>query len=83
MRKGDQVMYQKINISLPEQTVHLIEQMAGRRNRSRFIDEAVIYYMEQVGKIRLREQMKQGAIKRAERDLKLSQEWNSLEDDAW
>ncbi len=76
-------MYQKINISLPEQTVHLIEQMAGRRNRSRFIDEAVIYYMEQVGKIRLREQMKQGAIKRAERDLKLSQEWNSLEDDAW
>ena len=76
-------MYQKINISLPEQTVHLIEQMAGRRNRSRFIDEAVIYYMEQVGKIRLREQMKQGAIKRAERDLKLSQEWNSLEDDEW
>jgi CopG family transcriptional regulator / antitoxin EndoAI len=76
-------MYQKINIVLPEQTLHLIEQMTGRRNRSRFIDEAVIYYMEQVGKIRLREQMKQGAVKRAERDLKLSQEWNGLEDDAW
>ncbi len=28
----------------------------------------------------LREQMKQGALKRADRDSKLSQEWNSLED---
>jgi CopG family transcriptional regulator/antitoxin EndoAI len=76
-------MYQKINITLPEQTLHLIEQMTGRKNRSRFIDEALKYYMEQVGKIKLREQLKQGAVKRAERDLKLSQEWNGLEDDAW
>jgi hypothetical protein len=28
----------------------------------------------------LREQIKQGVLKRAERDLKISQEWNSLED---
>jgi len=75
-------MYRKINISLPEQTLHLIEQITDKRNRSRFIDEAVKYYMEQVGNIRLREELKEGAVKRAERDLKLSQELNDMEDDA-
>jgi len=75
-------MYRKINISLPEQTLHLIEQITDKRNRSRFIDEAVKYYMEQVSNIRLREQLKEGAVKRAERDLKLSQELNDMEDDA-
>lgn len=74
-------MYQKINITLPEQTVYLIEQMMGSKNRSRFIDEAVKYYMEQVGKGRLREQLKQGAVRRAERDLNLSKEWNGLKDE--
>ncbi|MBF0119159.1 MAG: hypothetical protein HQK79_10025 [Desulfobacterales bacterium] len=76
-------MYQKINITLPEQTVHLIEQMTNKSNRSSFIDEAVKYYMEHVGKIKLREQLKQGAIKRTERDLKLSKELNELEDNGW
>ncbi len=73
-------MYQKINITLPEQTAHLIEQMADKRSISRFVEDAVIYYIQHVGKESLRERMKQGALKRAERDLKLSQEWNSLED---
>ncbi|OQX04919.1 MAG: hypothetical protein BWK80_52960 [Desulfobacteraceae bacterium IS3] len=76
-------MYQEINIALPEQTVNLIEQMTDKRNISRFVEDAVKYYIEHAGKIRLREQLKQGAVKRAERDLKLSQEWNGLEDSGW
>ena len=76
-------MYQEINIALPEQTVILIEQMTDKRNISRFVEDAVKYYIEHAGKIRLREQLKQGAVKRAERDLKLSQEWNGLEDSGW
>ncbi len=76
-------MYQKINITLPEQTAHLVEQMISKENRSRFVEDAVKYYMEHIGKIKLHEQLKQGAIKRAERDLKLSQEWNELEDSVW
>jgi CopG family transcriptional regulator/antitoxin EndoAI len=74
-------MYQeiKINITLPEQTVNLIEQMSDKGNISRFVEDAVKYYIEHAGKTRLYEQLKQGAVKRAERDLKLSQEWNSLD----
>ncbi len=73
-------MHQKINITLPEHIAHLIEQMADEKSISRFIEGAVIYYMKHTGKITLRKQMKQGALKRAQRDLKLSHEWNSLED---
>ena len=73
-------MHQKINIPLPEQIAHYIEQLTDEKNISRFVEDAVIYYMEHTGKITLREQIKQGALKRAERDLKLSQEWNSLEE---
>jgi len=81
-QKG-QIMYQKINITLPEQIARHIEQMADEKSISRFVEDAVIYYMEHTGKITLREQMKQGALKRAERDLKLSHEWDSLEDSIW
>lgn len=76
-------MYQRINILLPEKTVLLIDRFADRKNRSQFIDEAVKYYTEKVGKISLREQLKQGAIRRAERDLNLSEEWNALEEEVW
>jgi len=74
-------MYQKINIILSEHTAQLIEQMTDKRNINRFVEDAVKYYMEHAGKIRLREQLKQGAVKRAERDLKISQEWDGLEED--
>lgn len=70
-------MYQKIQIALPEQTIHLIEQITSKEGRNQFIEDAVIYY---ISKVKLREQLKQGAIKRAERDLALSAEWNLLEE---
>ena len=75
-------MYQTINITISEQTSHLIEQITNKKNISKFVEDAVMYYMEHAGKISLREQIKQGALKRAERDLKLSQEWNNLEDNS-
>jgi len=80
-QKG-QIMHQKINIALPEQIADTIEQLADENNISRFIVDAVMYYMEHTGKTTLREQVKQGALKRAERDLNLSHEWNRLGDSA-
>lgn len=73
-------MYQKINITLHQQTINMIEQIANKHNRSSFIDEAVRYYIEHIKKVKLREQLKEGAINRAERDLKISKELNDLED---
>lgn len=66
-------MYQKINITLSEQTAYLLEQLTDRVSRKRFIEYAVKYYIDHIGKLKIREQLKQGAMERAERDLKLSQ----------
>lgn len=71
-------MDQTINITISEQTAHLIEQIADKNNISNFVEDAIKHYMKHAGKINLREQIKQGALKRAKRDLKLTQEWNRL-----
>jgi CopG family transcriptional regulator / antitoxin EndoAI len=52
-------------------------------DRSRFINEAVPYYITQKALVNLREQLKQGAIQRAERDLGLVKEWFNLEEEVW
>ena len=76
-------MYHKMNITLSNHTAYLLEQLTDRASKKRFIEEAVKYYIDHVGRKKIREQLQQGATKRAERDLRLSQEWDSLEDKIW
>ena len=76
----EEKMHQRINITLPEETIKLIDKVTEKGNRSQFIDEAVKHYIENVGKNNLREKLKQGALKRAKRDKELAEEWNLLED---
>ncbi|HLO86614.1 MAG TPA: hypothetical protein VK203_16665 [Nostocaceae cyanobacterium] len=82
-------MYRQINITLPDETLQLIDQIilknqsseATLRDISQFIDEAVKYYINNQTLEKLKEQLKQGAINRAERDLKLAEEWFDLEEE--
>lgn len=84
-------MYQQIHITLPEETIKLIDQVIEKgesvermqRDRSQLINEAVQYYIAEKALANLREQLKEGAIKRAERDLGLVEEWFDLEEEAW
>ena len=76
-------MYQRINITLPEETLGLIDRLAKTGDRSRFIDRAIRYYVEAVGKANLKNLLKEGAINRAERDLRLAEEWFILEEETW
>ncbi|MBD2385289.1 hypothetical protein [Cylindrospermum sp. FACHB-282] len=92
-------MHRRINITLPEETIKLIDQVIEKGEspeetlddgaetpaesvRSRFINEAVQYYINEKALAHLREQLKQGAIQRAERDLGLVEEWFDLEEEA-
>jgi CopG family transcriptional regulator / antitoxin EndoAI len=75
-------MHQRINITLPEETIRLIDKVTSKGNRSQFIDEAVKYYVDNIGRENLKEQLKKGAIRRAKRDLNLAEEWFALEDEA-
>jgi CopG family transcriptional regulator / antitoxin EndoAI len=76
-------MAKRINIILPDEAVRVMDRVTQPGQRSRFISEAIQHYVTATGRARLREQLKQGAVKRAERDLELASEWFSLEQEAW
>ena len=76
-------MQRRINITLPEKTVQLIDRLAQKGDRSRLINEAIVRYIEEVGRSNLRNQIKKGAIERAERDLEIAKEYFPLEEETW
>jgi CopG family transcriptional regulator / antitoxin EndoAI len=76
-------MYLRINITLPEETVQLIDRVSKKGNRSRLIDRAVKRYVTDARRATLRKRLKEGALRRAERDLRVAQESFFLEEEAW
>lgn len=76
-------MHRRINITLPEETVRLIDRVAEKGNRSRVIDAAIRRYVEDVGRENLRKQVEAGAIARAERDMAITEGWFALDEEAW
>ena len=79
----DTAVNRRINISLPEETLALLDRVADKGDRSRLIDEAVRYYIDDKGRLELRKRLKEGAIRRAPRDLQLTEEWFPLEEEVW
>ena len=73
-------MHLRLNITLPEETVRLIDRVAKRGNRSRLISDAVTRYVKELGRANLRRRLKQGAKRRADRDLAIAEEWFALEE---
>ncbi len=67
---------------MPEETLKIIDRVAEKGDRSRIIDRAVKYYVKELGRANLKKQLKEGAIRRAERDLELAEEWFALEEKA-
>lgn len=76
-------MYRRINITLPEKTVRLIDRISEKGDRSRLIDTAVRRYLAHVRRAKLRKSLKEGALRRAERDRRMAEESFFLEEEAW
>jgi CopG family transcriptional regulator/antitoxin EndoAI len=74
-------MTKRLNITLPDRTVALMDRVAGKGQRSRLIDEAVHRYVEEEGRANVRKQLREGARVRAERDLQLAEEWFALDEE--
>jgi CopG family transcriptional regulator/antitoxin EndoAI len=75
--------HRRLNITLPERTVRLLARVARPGDRSRLIAAAVERYVEDAGRRQLQRRLKEGAIRRAERDLGLVEEFFRLEEEAW
>jgi CopG family transcriptional regulator / antitoxin EndoAI len=76
-------MAKRINVTLPEETIRVLDRVAAKGNRSRLISEAVIHYVSSRAKRNLAEQLKQGALANSRRDLELAHEWFSIDEEAW
>ncbi len=76
-------MHRRVNVTLPEETIRLIDRSANQGNRSRFIDEAVKYFVHAHGRTQLRRLLEEGATRRAARDLAIAEEWLPVERAAW
>ena len=74
---------QRINITLPPQTIRLIDHVAPSGDRSKFIDEALQFYLRERSRRNLRLQLKKGALERAKQNLNLVEEWFPLEEQVW
>lgn len=74
-------MTKRLNITLPERTVTLIDRVAGKGQRSRLIAEAVERYVKEEGRAKLRRRLREGAEARAKRDLELAEAWLVLDED--
>lgn len=76
-------MNKRLNITLPEQTVRLMDQAAPKGQRSNLIAKAIKLYVQQHKRSELRKLLAQGAKANAKRDLKMAEEWFPLEEEAW
>jgi CopG family transcriptional regulator/antitoxin EndoAI len=83
MKGGVTTLRKRINITLSEETLELIDRVTEHGDRSRFIDEAVRHYIQETGRTNLRNRLKEGAIRRAERDLQLTEEWFNVDEEPW
>ncbi len=77
------IIHKRLNITLPESTVNLLETVANKGERSIFIDSAIKSYIKQTKQSELREGLKAGAIARRERDLNLADDWFEIEEELW
>jgi CopG family transcriptional regulator/antitoxin EndoAI len=76
-------MSKRINIILPERTLAVLDRVAPKGNRSRFVSAAVLHYVETKGKQTLRQQLKAGYLANADENLRIAAEWFPIEEEAW
>ena len=76
-------MSKRVNIILPDATLKVLNRVAAKGDRSRFISQAVLHYVQTHGAANLRERLKQGALANAKLDLEIAEEWFPVEQEAW
>ncbi len=75
-------MNKRLNITLPEETVRLMDRVAGKGRRSNLIDRAVRRYVKEETRANLRKQLAAAYQANAEEDLQLAQDWFPVEKQA-
>ncbi len=80
---GTTILNRRLNITLPERTLRMIDHIAVHGDRSKFIDAAVKHYIDTIGLAQPKKRLKDGAIQRTDRDLAFAADWFTLDEEAW
>ena len=83
MTSGTGTAYRRLNITLPRETARLVDRVAGRGDRSRFIADAIAFYVSATRRAELKKRLREGAQRRSDRDRALAIEWFDLDEEAW
>jgi CopG family transcriptional regulator / antitoxin EndoAI len=75
--------YERLNITLPRETVGLLDRVTTKGARSRFINDAIRERVASVGKGKLRRQLEEGYASRFARDLRMVEEWLAVDEQTW
>jgi hypothetical protein len=73
----------KVTLTLPAEVMDAVREEAPPRGYSRFIAEAVTYFIEARRRGALRERLIAGYQARTGRDEALAEEWRPLEEEVW
>jgi CopG family transcriptional regulator / antitoxin EndoAI len=74
-------MLQSVNIQLPDEIFHLLDELSSKGDRSSIVTAAIQHYVQFLQKENLREEVKLGAIERSDRDRQLTEDWFALEEE--
>lgn len=76
-------MHQRINITLPAETVRLLDRVAPKGDRSRYINQAVREQAKLTARAKLRTELKEGYLRENDTSRELAEEWFLLDEEAW
>jgi len=72
------IKYKSINIILPNSTIELINRAIKKGTRDSFINKVLLFYIKSKKLSNLKKQLREGAIRRSNRDLEITEEWSLI-----
>lgn len=74
---------EKVTFTIPKETMNQVREVAPSRGYSKFVTEALEYFLEEKHKKALRERLIAGYKANAAADVEMAEEWQAVEDEAW
>jgi len=73
----------RLDIMVSPDTIELLDRVAPKGTRSRFIEQAVRFFIGKRAQAKLRAELKKGALARAKLDRQLAEEWAGIDAKVW
>ena len=73
----------RVNITIPQATLEKVDALTERGDRSKFIDQAVHFYVDAISRKELQKSLKEGALRRTVRDVDIAAEWFKVDESVW